>query len=152
MIERIHFQGTSYTPSEFASYKGAHPEAFLPPEPVEPTIEHLRARKLSELVTAKTQAESSGVTTSIGLTMKYGENDVVLVDGVIRYAELRSLSTIPKLIEADGTIHTDISLTDGKTVLMEQFEAAYAADDRISSLKPQIDAATTADELEAITW
>lgn len=150
MIEKIHFQGTAYTPQEFAAFETAHPEAFLPPAP---TLDSIKNQKRSEIHSAYHAAQSVGVPTTPGLVMKYGQNDCVLVDGVVRYAELKGLPVVPKLIEADGTEHVGtISLADGKTIVIEQFEAAYAADERLRALLAMVDAAESAEELEGIAW
>lgn len=150
MIEKIHFQGTSYTPQEFETFQAEHPEAFLPPAP---TIDALKNQKRSEIHSAYHAAQAAGVPTTPGLVMKFGQNDCVLVDGVVRYAELKGLPVVPKLIEADGTEHVGtVSLADGKTIVIEQFEAAYAADERLRVLLALVDAATTPEELEGIAW
>jgi len=150
MIEKIHFQGVAYTPGEFEAFEAAHPEAFLPPAP---TLDTLKNRKRNEIHSAYYAAQTAGIATTPGLTMKYAQNDCVLVDGVVRYAELKGLPVVPKLIEADGTEHVGtVSLADGKQIVIEQFEAAYAADERLRVLLALVDAATTPEELEAITW
>ena len=150
MIEKIHFQGVAYTTQEFAAFEAAHPEAFLPPAP---TMDALKNQKRSEIHSAYHAAQSAGIATTPGLTMKYAQNDCVLVDGVVRYAELKGLPVVPKLIEADGTEHVGVvSLADGKTIVIEQFEAAYAADERLRALLALVEGAETAEELEAISW
>lgn len=150
MIEKIHFQGTAYTPEEFAAFEAAHPEAFLPPAP---TLDSIKNQKRSEIHSAFHAAQNAGVPTTPGLTMKYAQNDCVLVDGVVRYAELKGLPVVPKLIEADGTEHTGtVSLEDGKTIVIEQFEAGYAADERLRLLLNAVDNAATPEEVEAISW
>ena len=118
---------------------------------IAPTLEQQRASKLAEIEIACTAAQEAGVLTTPGLTMKFGVNDCTLVDGIVRYAELKGLSTIPKLIEADGTEHTDVSLADGQVIRLEQFEAAYAADAQLTAKKAAIAEADAAD-LAAITW
>lgn len=150
MIEKLYFQGVTYTPGELEAFQAEHPEAFLPPAP---TLDTLKDRKRSEIHSAYYAAQTAGVATTLGLTMKYGQNDCVLVDGVVRYAELKGLPVVPKLIEADGTEHVGtVSLADGKTIVIEQFEAAYAADERLRALLALMDAAETADDLEGISW
>ena len=150
MIEKIHFKGVAYTPEEFETFEAAHPEVFLPPAP---TVDALKNQKRNEIHSAYYAAQAAGVLTTPGLTMKYAQNDCVLVDGVVRYAELKGLPVVPKLIEADGTEHVGtVSLADGKTIVIEQFEAAYAADERIRALLALVDAATTPQEVEGITW
>lgn len=120
---------------------------------IESTLEYLKSAKETEIHIAYENAQKAGVTTTPGLVMKFGQNDCVLVDGVVRYAELKGLPVVPKLIEADGTEHVGtVSLADGKQIVIEQFEAAYAADERIRELQVLVDAATTPEELEEITW
>ncbi len=115
-------------------------------------LERARTAKIAELRQAAYLVSQAGIATSPGLRMKYGEQDCVLVDGVVRYAELKGLSIVPKLIEADGTIHTNVTLADGQTIRLEQFEAAYAADERLRALAAQVQAATSVAEVEAVVW
>lgn len=125
-------------------------EVFLPPEP---TLDELKNQKRSEIHSMYHAAQAAGVPTTPGLVMKFGQNDCILVDGVVRYSELKGLSVVPKLIEADGTEHVGIvSLADGKTIVIEQFEAAYAADEKMRTLLELVDAATTPQEVERISW
>ena len=152
MIESIHFQGVDYTPEAFAEFQQAHPEAFLPPVPPVPTLEEVRAGKVFALEQACRASQEAGVQTSKGLKMRFGQEDIVLVDGVVRYAELKGLSVVPKLIEADGTIHADIPLADGQVIRLEQFEDGYQADEKLRALKAQVQSATTAEAVSAIQW
>jgi len=152
MIESIHFQGVDYTPEAFAEFQSAHPEAFLPPAPAVPTLEEVKAGKVWELEQACRASQEAGVQTSKGLKMRFGQEDIVLVDRVVRYAELKGLSVVPKLIEADGTIHTDIPLADGQVIRLEQFEAGYQADEKLRALKAQVQAAETTEAVAAIKW
>ena len=152
MIESIHFQGVDYTPEDFATFAAAHPEAFLPPPPPVPTLDQVKAGKLEDLEQACRASQEAGVQTSKGLKMRFGQEDIVLVDGVVRYAELKGLSVVPKLIEADGTIHADIPLADGQVIRLEQFEAGYQADEKLRALKTQVQAAETAEAVQAINW
>ena len=152
MIESIHFHGVDYTPEAFAEFQQAHPEAFLPPAPPVPTLEEVKTGKIWTLEQAYRAAQGAGVQTSKGLKMRYGQGDIVLVDGVVRYAELKGLSVVPKLIEADGTTHADIPLADGQVIRLEQFEAGYQADEKLRALKAQVQAAETAEAVAAINW
>ena len=152
MIESIHFQGVDYTPEAFAEFQAGHPEAFLPPVPPAPTLEEVKAGKVFALEQACRASQEAGVQTSKGLKMRFGQEDIVLVDGVVRYAELKGLSVVPKLVEADGTIHADIPLADGQVIRLEQFEAGYQADEKLRALKAQVQSAETAEAVAAINW
>ena len=121
--------------------------AFSPP------FDRMKDEKRAQLIAAASAAQTSGILTSVGLTMKYGTMDCLLVDGVVRYSEMRGLPVVAKLIEADGTEHVGtVPLADGKTIVMEQFEAAYAADAKLQDLLDDVEDAETPDDLEVIVW
>ena len=127
--------------------------AYVPPEPpVPPTLESLKSAKEAEIRAACEAAQKAGALTTPGLTMRFGESDCVAVDGVVRYAELKGLPIVPLLVEADGTNHNDVSLADGKTIAIEQFEAAFQADLNLRGLLAAIAAAETVGDLELIEW
>ena len=127
--------------------------AYVPPEPPEPpTLESLKSAKAAEVRAAYEASQKEGVLTTPGLTMRFGDSDCVAVDGVVRYAELKGLSIVPLLVEADGTNHNDVSLADGKTIVIEQFEAAFQADLTLRGLLSAIAAAETVGDLELIEW
>lgn len=126
---------------------------YVAPEPPQPpTLESLKSTKEAEIRAAYEAAQKEGVLTTPGLTMRFGDSDCVAVDGVVRYAELKGLPIVPLLVEADGTNHNDVSLTDGKTIVIEQFEAAFQADLTLRGLLAAISAAETVDDLELIEW
>lgn len=127
--------------------------SYIPPEPpVPPTLESLKSTKEAEVRAAYEAAQKAGALTTPGLTMRFGDSDCVAVDGVVRYAELKGLPIVPLLVEADGTNRNDVSLADGKTIVLEQFEAAFQADLTLRGLLAAIAAAETPEELELIAW
>lgn len=117
-----------------------------------PSLESLKAAKLAEIRSACEAGYVAGVLTSSGLTMMYAEKDLTKVDGVIRFAELQGLDVVPLLVEADGTTHTDITVADGKAILAEMFAASLAAYQKLALTTAAIEAATTAEQMEAVTW
>lgn len=118
-----------------------------------PPLEEKRKQRLEQLRAYAEEEQLSGVATSVGLTMKYGTQDCFLVDGVIRYSEMKGMPVVVKLVEVDGTEHIGtIPIADGKTILMEQFEAAYALDETVKDLENQLLAAKTLEALDQITW
>jgi hypothetical protein len=152
MIDHYIVGGIVIPPDQFDAWAAAHPEAFEPPKPPAPTLEQVKAQKIAEFQAQAATEAAAGVLTTPGLRMRYGQEDCVLVDGIVRYTELKGLPVVPKLIEADGTIHTNVTLADGQTIRLEQFEAVYAADERFRALAAQVQAATSVAEVEAITW
>ncbi len=135
--------------------EGNAPEeiAYVAPEPpVPPTLDSLKSQKETEIRAAYEAAQKAGVLTTPGLTMRFGDSDCVAVDGVVRYSEMKGLPIVPLLVEADGTNHNDVSLADGKQIVIEQFEAAFQADLKLRGLLAAIDAAESAEDLELIEW
>lgn len=118
-----------------------------------PPFDRMKEEKRAQLMAAAAAAQAAGVLTSVGLTMKYGTMDCLLVDGVVRYSEMKGLPVVTKLIEADGTEHVGtVPLADGKTIVMEQFEAAYADDAKLQDLLDDVEDAEVPDGLEVIMW
>jgi hypothetical protein len=148
----------TYLLSEHNALLEAHPDweeqlrILDAPTPPVPTLEQAKAAKIAELQRAAYAASQEGIATSPGLKMKYGEQDCVLVDGIVRYAERKGLTTVPKLVEADGTIHTDVTLANGVIISVEQFEAANAMDTKLRDLGAQVMGATTVEDVLAIAW
>jgi hypothetical protein len=118
-----------------------------------PPLAERQRLKLLQLQMYAEEEQRKGVMTSVGLRMKYGSQDCFLVDGAIRYSELKGLPAVVKLIEADGTEHTGtVFIADGKTILIEQFEAAYALEELVKTIEQQIRAAETIEALDRIVW
>lgn len=152
MIETITFAGQHYTPSEFASYKQAHPEAFLPPEPYVPTFEEMKARKLSEIATARYVSETGGVDVSMGdatVTIRTDRESQAMITG----AALKATSDAEYSCRWK-TVQGFISVSAAQIVAVADAvrDHVQASFDREAELVGLVDAATTVEELEAIAW
>lgn len=153
MIESICFKGVTYTPSEFAAFQTAHPEAFLPPAP---TLDQTKDIKRGEIHNAYAQALAPGVeampTAHAGKRFSLAEQSITRFDGAIRAAELAGLTSVPYLYTIDDAKIADIPLATAKEGLLACWNAAAQADERLRARLAAIDAATTAEAVEAITW
>lgn len=117
-----------------------------------PSLESIKAMKTDELRSACEAEYVAGVETSSGLKMMFAEKDLTKVDGIVRFAELQGSATVPLLVEADGTTHTDITVDDGKAILSEMFAASLAAYRKLALKTAAIEAAATMEQVEAVTW
>ena len=151
MIERIHFQGVSYTPTEFEAFRAANPDAFLPPEPYVPTLEERKAWKRDEISAAwRNDIETVGMPVEgYDFSVDYDVEDALIwqnasdfLDPAATEVEVRGIENgfhvIPRaLFEAIPAMQ--------KAHYAQQLQRKWA-------LQKAVDAAETVEELEAITW
>jgi hypothetical protein len=117
-----------------------------------PSLEEVRAAKLAEISAAYNTFDATGtVGTSAGYPIQIGQAHVSKLDGAIRFAEMAGASEI-YITDADNVTHYGVGLADAKGVLMEQMGAALAAHLKKQNLRAQIEAATTIEQVNAISW
>ncbi len=152
MIESITFNGQHYTPSEFVSYKEAHPEAFLPPEPYVPTFEDLKSRKLAEIATARYIAETGGVDVAMGettVTIRTDRESQAMITGAaLKATSDAEYSCRWKTVQGFVTVSAAqiVAVADA---VRDHVQASF---DREAELVALVDAAETVETLEAVTW
>ena len=155
MIERIHFQGVSYTPTEFEAFAAANPEAFLPPAAPEPTLETLKATKKAEIIKAYAQALSVGVEAMPsdypGKIFSIQEPSIGRFAVALQKAEAANQANLP-LYAIDDELLPSVPLATAKAGFIACFDAAAALDARYRILMKSIDTATNAEEVEALEW
>ena len=151
MIEQIHFQGTSYTPSDFASYKESHPEAFLPPTPYVPTLEERKAWKKNEIAAAwRNDIEAVGMPVEgYDFAVDYDIEDALIWQNAIEFLDPTATEVEVRGIENGFHVIP--------RALFESIPAAQKAHyaqqlQKKWALQKAVDAAETVEELEAITW
>lgn len=83
--------------------------------------------------------------------MQIRDSDIAAVDGAIRYNELEGVTEM-YLTDADNLNHLHVSLADAKAVLVEMMRVAYGAHASKQYARALIDAATTIEEMEAVTF
>jgi hypothetical protein len=136
--------------TEITEY-GPLPEgASVTPPP--PTLEEAKEKKLAEISAAYNEFDANGtVETSAGYPIQVGQAHVTKLDGAIRFAEMTDAETI-YITDADNVTHYNVSLPDAKKILMEQMGAALAAHAKKQTLRAQVEAAGTVEQVEAISW
>jgi hypothetical protein len=136
--------------TEVAEY-GPLPEGWSDTPPP-PTLEEAKAAKLTEISAAYNAFDANGtVMTTAGYPIQVGQAHVTKLDGAIRFAEMMGASEI-YITDADNVTHYDVSLADAKGILMEQMGAALAAHLKKQTLRAQVEAASSVEEVEAVTW
>lgn len=151
MIERIHFKGTSYTPSEFEAYRLAHPEAFLPPAPYVPTLEERKAWRRDEIAAAwRNDIESVGMPVEgYGFAVDYDIDDALIWGNAIEFLDPAATEVEVRGIE-NGFHVIPRALFESIPAMQKAYYAQQLQ--RKWSLQKAIDAATTTAAVEVITW
>ena len=121
---------------------------FIPPE--KPTLDELKQNKLAAIKTAFLAAsETAHCMSSVGFEIDANETANRDINGLIVVMEARGKET--ELFRAyDNTFH-EVTLEDLKTMLVEISEHGQKLYARKWQLEVSIQAATTAEELDAIT-
>ena len=148
MIESIHFQGVDYTPEAFAEFQAAHPEAFLPPVPPTPTLEEVKASKLSSLAFSRWQAE---VAPFLWQGHRYVSDEAAQIK-ILRAVEKAKAD--PAYTETWKTLDGYVAMTAADYLALS---AAYEEHVRglfvrEAQLAAQVQAAETVKAVAAINW
>ena len=155
MIESVIFNGVTYTQTEFATFAAEHPEAFLPPAPPEPTLTARKAWKKTEIDAAYAQALSVGVEAMPsdypGKIFSIQEPSIGRFAVALQKAEAANQATLP-LYTLDDELLPAVPVATAKVGFIACFDAAAALDARYRILMKDIDAATSAEEVEALEW
>ncbi len=155
MIERIQFQGVSYTPAEFEAFRAANPDAFLPPAPYVPTLDERKAWKKAEITDAYAAALAPGIEAFPedypGKFFSIREESIGRFAVALQKAEAANQATVP-LYALDDELLPAVPVATAKAGFITCFDAASALDARYRILMKNIDAATSAEEVEALEW
>ncbi len=73
------------------------------------------------------------------------------VDGAIELAQANEQTSL-YLTDANDVTHEGVSIADAQTTLMEMMAAFAQAHAKKQTLRAQIDAAQTVEDVEAVTW
>lgn len=155
MIETIVFNGTTYTPAEFATFAAEHPEAFLPPRAPEPTLDERKAWKKAEITDAYAAALAQGIEAFPedypGKFFSIREESIGRFAVALQKAEAANQATLP-LYTLDDELLPATPVATAKAGFIACFDAASDIDARYRILMKAIDAATSAEEVEALEW
>ena len=116
-----------------------------------PTLNELKEAKCAE-INAAFEAHISGRTTiSLGWDMQFNLKDILMVDGAVRALEMTG-GTEGYLTDADNINHYGLFVQQIKQAVLEMTVAHMQAHAHKQQLRDAVNAATTAEELEVITW
>jgi hypothetical protein len=136
--------------TEITEY-GPLPEGWSD-SPPPATLEEAKTAKLAEISTAYSAYDADGsVMTAAGYPIQVGQAHVSKLDGAIRFAEMAGATEI-YITDAENVTHYAVSLADAKGVLMEQMGAALAAHLKKQTLRAEVEAAGTVEDVGTIAW
>jgi hypothetical protein len=129
-------------------------EYVIGPATMEPgdDLKIAQAAKLAEISAAYAEFDAIGTAeTSAGYPVQVGQAHVTKLDGAIRFAEMTDAETI-YITDAGNVTHYNVSIADARGILLEQMGAALAAHAKKQTLRAQVEAAETVEEIDAIAW
>lgn len=127
-------------------------EDDVPIPPTTKVLEHVQDDKWDEIGSSYDEFVATGTTmTSAGYPLQIGDSHVAKFDGAIRFAEGVGSPTI-YITDANDVTHYDVPVKEAEGLLHEVMGAAMAAHQKKQTLRAQIKAATTIEEVEAIHW
>ena len=119
--------------------------------PYVPTLDELKEAKRVEINEAFEAHISGRTTISLGWDMQFNLKDILMVDGAVRTLEMTG-GTEGYLTDADNINHYGLSVLSMKQAVLEMTMAHMQAHAYKQQLRDAVNAATTAEELEVITW
>lgn len=123
-----------------------------PPPPPEPSLDELKEMKLAEIKQAYENFEATGtVTVSLGYPIQCGQLHAQKFDGAVRYAEQMNQDTI-YITDANDETHYDVPIADAKKALLEVTAQSLKAHALKQTLRSQVEAAQSKEDIEAIKW
>jgi hypothetical protein len=117
-----------------------------------PTFDELKTAKITEIGQAFIAELGAGFTTTGGIKMDAGIEDVQLLKSAYDLMILLNQSTLPILVDYDNVAHVNVPLTEVIAIIIEvavNYQTLYA---KKQTLRGQAMAATSATELNAINW
>lgn len=127
-----------------------HPEMVQHEQPAPlPTLDELKADKLSELEHAFSTHVSGAFSCSQGWPMQFDRADTLAVEGAIQLLKATGHAT-GYLTDAEDVTHYDVPMSTMEAVKVEMLAAYAQCHARKQELRAAINAAQTEEELNAI--
>ena len=114
-----------------------------------PTFEEIKDRKMSELERKFEEAVSGSFTTTQGYNMQFNETDCNKMNGSITLNKAMGI-TSDYLVQADNTVLENVPMETMENVLLQMLQKYKSCHLKKQILRAQINAASTAEELNAI--
>lgn len=119
--------------------------------PDEIVLQDARECKYGEISWSHKEHVAGSVMTSLGFPMQFGIQDILMVEGAIKLAQVNQAEVI-YLTDAEDVTHYDISLADAQAVLLEMSTAFAQAHAKKQTLRERAAKAQTQSDLDKINW
>ena len=110
-----------------------------------------KAAKKAEIAAAFDANIAGSVTVSLGYPMQFDTRDTLMVRGAIELAQATEQTSL-YLTDANDVTHEGVSIAEAQATLMEMMAAFAAAHAKKQTLRGQIYAAQTVEDVEAVEW
>ena len=115
------------------------------------TLVEAKAAKKQEIAAAFGAHIAGSVTVSLGYPMEFNTRDTLMVRGAIELAQATEQATL-YLTDALDVTHEGVPIAEAQATLMEMMAAFALAHAKKQTLRGQIDAAQTVEDVEAVEW
>lgn len=110
-----------------------------------------KVAKKQEIAAAFDTHIAGSVMVTLGYPMQFDTRDTLMVRGAIELAQATEQTTL-YLTDALDVTHEGVSIAEAQATLMEMMAAFVLAHAKKQTLRGQIDAAQTVEDVEAVSW
>ena len=114
-------------------------------------LDAAKAAKKAGIAAAFDAYIAGSVMVSLGYPMQFNTRDTLMVRGAIELAQATEQTSL-YLTDANDVTHEGVSIADAQTTLMEMMAAFALAHAKKQTLRGQIDAAQTVEDVESVAW
>lgn len=114
-------------------------------------LDAAKAAKKAEIAAAFDAYIAGSVMVTLGYPMQFDTRDTLMVRGAIELAQATEQATL-YLTDANDVTHEGVSIAEAQATLMEMMAAFAQAHAKKQTLRGQIDAAQTVEDVEAVEW
>ena len=115
------------------------------------TLDEAKAAKKQEIAAAFGAHIAGSVMVTLGYPMQFDTRDTLMVRGAIELAQANEQTAL-YLTDALDVTHEGVSIAEAQATLMEMMAAFAQAHAKKQTLRAQIDAAQTVEDVEAVEW
>jgi len=118
---------------------------------VPPALDEIKNAKIAEINEAFDAHVAGRTSISLGWDMQFNKNDLVMVDGAVRYLEMTG-GVEGYLTDADNINHYGLSIQQMKQAALEMTGAHMQAHAHKQQLRDLINSATSIESLSGVVW
>ena len=110
-----------------------------------------KSAKKDEIAAAFDTHIAGSVMVTLGYPLQFNTRDTIMVRGAIELAQATEQTSL-YLTDANDVTHEGVSIAEAQATLIEMMAAFAQAHAKKQTLRAQIDAAQTVEDVEAVTW